>query len=244
MYFFQSLREEYKYSFLFISREPLEHSPGFSIVQQRLKPLNDNESIEYILTNIADTRAKVYKHKRKPLLSRRKLKEKILNSLAFKQAHGYPKLLHLLNKRLAKGVDALKIDLLSEPKLEPYFKDMIMNYEINDGKLQVIPRLEYAHSSNYPAQDCKNDVEDIDSELFFQPKAKKSIINPIAVDESVEKLKEQVNESVVYPFINQPQYEDSDGLEDNKEAYKNYNLSLIHICRCRRYAVCRSRWSP
>eukprot|EP00826_Nyctotherus_ovalis_P009345 TRINITY_DN12461_c0_g1_i2.p1 TRINITY_DN12461_c0_g1~~TRINITY_DN12461_c0_g1_i2.p1 ORF type:complete len:135 (-),score=34.69 TRINITY_DN12461_c0_g1_i2:22-426(-) len=23
-----------------------------------------------------------------------------------------------------------------------------------------------------------------------------------------------------------------------------YDLSLIHICRCRRYAVCRSRWSP
>eukprot|EP00826_Nyctotherus_ovalis_P024617 TRINITY_DN19009_c0_g1_i2.p1 TRINITY_DN19009_c0_g1~~TRINITY_DN19009_c0_g1_i2.p1 ORF type:complete len:209 (-),score=29.55 TRINITY_DN19009_c0_g1_i2:17-643(-) len=23
-----------------------------------------------------------------------------------------------------------------------------------------------------------------------------------------------------------------------------YELSLIHICRCRRYAVCRSRWSP
>eukprot|EP00826_Nyctotherus_ovalis_P053130 TRINITY_DN6854_c0_g1_i12.p2 TRINITY_DN6854_c0_g1~~TRINITY_DN6854_c0_g1_i12.p2 ORF type:complete len:164 (-),score=32.61 TRINITY_DN6854_c0_g1_i12:13-504(-) len=29
-------------------------------------------------------------------------------------------------------------------------------------------------------------------------------------------------------------------LEDEKES----NLSLIHICRCRRYAVCRSRWSP
>eukprot|EP00826_Nyctotherus_ovalis_P053379 TRINITY_DN692_c0_g1_i1.p1 TRINITY_DN692_c0_g1~~TRINITY_DN692_c0_g1_i1.p1 ORF type:complete len:144 (+),score=39.71 TRINITY_DN692_c0_g1_i1:1284-1715(+) len=25
---------------------------------------------------------------------------------------------------------------------------------------------------------------------------------------------------------------------------KGYVLSLIHICRCRRYAVCRSRWSP
>eukprot|EP00826_Nyctotherus_ovalis_P066682 TRINITY_DN9884_c0_g1_i3.p2 TRINITY_DN9884_c0_g1~~TRINITY_DN9884_c0_g1_i3.p2 ORF type:complete len:112 (+),score=31.93 TRINITY_DN9884_c0_g1_i3:143-478(+) len=25
---------------------------------------------------------------------------------------------------------------------------------------------------------------------------------------------------------------------------KAMNLSLIHICRCRRYAVCRSRWSP
>eukprot|EP00826_Nyctotherus_ovalis_P054004 TRINITY_DN7052_c0_g2_i11.p1 TRINITY_DN7052_c0_g2~~TRINITY_DN7052_c0_g2_i11.p1 ORF type:complete len:184 (+),score=49.19 TRINITY_DN7052_c0_g2_i11:1647-2198(+) len=24
----------------------------------------------------------------------------------------------------------------------------------------------------------------------------------------------------------------------------NRDLSLIHICRCRRYAVCRSRWSP
>eukprot|EP00826_Nyctotherus_ovalis_P027020 TRINITY_DN21075_c0_g1_i1.p1 TRINITY_DN21075_c0_g1~~TRINITY_DN21075_c0_g1_i1.p1 ORF type:complete len:155 (-),score=25.44 TRINITY_DN21075_c0_g1_i1:10-474(-) len=24
----------------------------------------------------------------------------------------------------------------------------------------------------------------------------------------------------------------------------NIKLSLIHICRCRRYAVCRSRWSP
>ena len=23
-----------------------------------------------------------------------------------------------------------------------------------------------------------------------------------------------------------------------------YMLSLIHISRCRRYAVCRSRWSP
>eukprot|EP00826_Nyctotherus_ovalis_P026036 TRINITY_DN2029_c0_g1_i15.p2 TRINITY_DN2029_c0_g1~~TRINITY_DN2029_c0_g1_i15.p2 ORF type:complete len:146 (+),score=20.07 TRINITY_DN2029_c0_g1_i15:147-584(+) len=23
-----------------------------------------------------------------------------------------------------------------------------------------------------------------------------------------------------------------------------FDLSLIHICRCRRYAVCRSRWSP
>eukprot|EP00826_Nyctotherus_ovalis_P021904 TRINITY_DN17151_c0_g2_i1.p1 TRINITY_DN17151_c0_g2~~TRINITY_DN17151_c0_g2_i1.p1 ORF type:complete len:409 (-),score=83.45 TRINITY_DN17151_c0_g2_i1:12-1238(-) len=25
---------------------------------------------------------------------------------------------------------------------------------------------------------------------------------------------------------------------------KDFHLSLIHICRCRRYAVCRSRWSP
>eukprot|EP00826_Nyctotherus_ovalis_P028497 TRINITY_DN2250_c0_g1_i3.p1 TRINITY_DN2250_c0_g1~~TRINITY_DN2250_c0_g1_i3.p1 ORF type:complete len:290 (-),score=66.59 TRINITY_DN2250_c0_g1_i3:21-890(-) len=29
-----------------------------------------------------------------------------------------------------------------------------------------------------------------------------------------------------------------------KNLFTVYNLSLIHICRCRRYAVCRSRWSP
>ena len=29
--------------------------------------------------------------------------------------------------------------------------------------------------------------------------------------------------------------------DDEREAQ---NLSLIHIWRCRRYAVCRSRWSP
>eukprot|EP00826_Nyctotherus_ovalis_P041407 TRINITY_DN4160_c0_g2_i3.p1 TRINITY_DN4160_c0_g2~~TRINITY_DN4160_c0_g2_i3.p1 ORF type:complete len:205 (-),score=10.05 TRINITY_DN4160_c0_g2_i3:21-635(-) len=52
------------------------------------------------------------------------------------------------------------------------------------------------------------------------------------------------------------------GIEKNCHKKKNYNnsrgnekdtpdfasnmhdLSLIHICRCRRYAVCRSRWSP
>eukprot|EP00826_Nyctotherus_ovalis_P002662 TRINITY_DN10537_c0_g1_i4.p1 TRINITY_DN10537_c0_g1~~TRINITY_DN10537_c0_g1_i4.p1 ORF type:complete len:112 (-),score=0.83 TRINITY_DN10537_c0_g1_i4:10-345(-) len=28
------------------------------------------------------------------------------------------------------------------------------------------------------------------------------------------------------------------------ETTSNLDLSLIHICRCRRYAVCRSRWSP
>eukprot|EP00826_Nyctotherus_ovalis_P051010 TRINITY_DN6333_c0_g1_i6.p1 TRINITY_DN6333_c0_g1~~TRINITY_DN6333_c0_g1_i6.p1 ORF type:complete len:145 (-),score=9.68 TRINITY_DN6333_c0_g1_i6:22-456(-) len=26
--------------------------------------------------------------------------------------------------------------------------------------------------------------------------------------------------------------------------FLSLDLSLIHICRCRRYAVCRSRWSP
>eukprot|EP00826_Nyctotherus_ovalis_P004165 TRINITY_DN10870_c0_g2_i4.p1 TRINITY_DN10870_c0_g2~~TRINITY_DN10870_c0_g2_i4.p1 ORF type:complete len:282 (+),score=74.72 TRINITY_DN10870_c0_g2_i4:640-1485(+) len=32
--------------------------------------------------------------------------------------------------------------------------------------------------------------------------------------------------------------------DEYKEKYMEKVLSLIHICRCRRYAVCRSRWSP
>ena len=33
-------------------------------------------------------------------------------------------------------------------------------------------------------------------------------------------------------------------LEENLITVSAKNLSLIHIWRCRRYAVCRSRWSP
>eukprot|EP00826_Nyctotherus_ovalis_P029541 TRINITY_DN23363_c0_g1_i2.p1 TRINITY_DN23363_c0_g1~~TRINITY_DN23363_c0_g1_i2.p1 ORF type:complete len:183 (-),score=20.61 TRINITY_DN23363_c0_g1_i2:24-572(-) len=40
----------------------------------------------------------------------------------------------------------------------------------------------------------------------------------------------------------------NEGDIDNIFAQMQYNsmqaLSLIHICRCRRYSVCRSRWSP
>eukprot|EP00826_Nyctotherus_ovalis_P029027 TRINITY_DN22891_c0_g1_i1.p1 TRINITY_DN22891_c0_g1~~TRINITY_DN22891_c0_g1_i1.p1 ORF type:complete len:137 (+),score=2.17 TRINITY_DN22891_c0_g1_i1:215-625(+) len=33
-------------------------------------------------------------------------------------------------------------------------------------------------------------------------------------------------------------------LLDSSNFCSELMLSLIHICRCRRYAVCRSRWSP
>eukprot|EP00826_Nyctotherus_ovalis_P029977 TRINITY_DN23789_c0_g1_i1.p1 TRINITY_DN23789_c0_g1~~TRINITY_DN23789_c0_g1_i1.p1 ORF type:complete len:102 (+),score=7.90 TRINITY_DN23789_c0_g1_i1:91-396(+) len=34
------------------------------------------------------------------------------------------------------------------------------------------------------------------------------------------------------------------GYRDGTPCTLRCYLSLIHICRCRRYAVCRSRWSP
>eukprot|EP00826_Nyctotherus_ovalis_P033469 TRINITY_DN27135_c0_g1_i1.p1 TRINITY_DN27135_c0_g1~~TRINITY_DN27135_c0_g1_i1.p1 ORF type:complete len:119 (+),score=5.29 TRINITY_DN27135_c0_g1_i1:61-417(+) len=33
-------------------------------------------------------------------------------------------------------------------------------------------------------------------------------------------------------------------LKEGIKVWTQFYLSLIHICRCRRYAVCRSRWSP
>eukprot|EP00826_Nyctotherus_ovalis_P043944 TRINITY_DN4693_c0_g1_i7.p1 TRINITY_DN4693_c0_g1~~TRINITY_DN4693_c0_g1_i7.p1 ORF type:complete len:229 (+),score=47.23 TRINITY_DN4693_c0_g1_i7:472-1158(+) len=42
------------------------------------------------------------------------------------------------------------------------------------------------------------------------------------------------------PVINQEKKEPP----IKEAAYNRLYLSLIHICRCRRYAVCRSRWSP
>eukprot|EP00826_Nyctotherus_ovalis_P034349 TRINITY_DN2844_c0_g2_i4.p3 TRINITY_DN2844_c0_g2~~TRINITY_DN2844_c0_g2_i4.p3 ORF type:complete len:217 (+),score=65.46 TRINITY_DN2844_c0_g2_i4:468-1118(+) len=44
-------------------------------------------------------------------------------------------------------------------------------------------------------------------------------------------------------------HENSDKKHNEEEKVKTVrengiSLSLIHICRCRRYAVCRSRWSP
>eukprot|EP00826_Nyctotherus_ovalis_P003969 TRINITY_DN10823_c0_g1_i2.p1 TRINITY_DN10823_c0_g1~~TRINITY_DN10823_c0_g1_i2.p1 ORF type:complete len:214 (-),score=25.25 TRINITY_DN10823_c0_g1_i2:11-652(-) len=46
------------------------------------------------------------------------------------------------------------------------------------------------------------------------------------------------------PAMNAAGIEDSKVVASREEQRMNYRLSLIHICRCRRYAVCRSRWSP
>ena len=35
-----------------------------------------------------------------------------------------------------------------------------------------------------------------------------------------------------------------DGWETRRKRTKGHDLSLIHICRCRRIERCRSRWSP
>eukprot|EP00826_Nyctotherus_ovalis_P048810 TRINITY_DN5791_c0_g1_i24.p1 TRINITY_DN5791_c0_g1~~TRINITY_DN5791_c0_g1_i24.p1 ORF type:complete len:398 (-),score=77.27 TRINITY_DN5791_c0_g1_i24:13-1206(-) len=49
---------------------------------------------------------------------------------------------------------------------------------------------------------------------------------------------------VVCPSLEEVDFLLSLGKENVADAIGVLKLSLIHICRCRRYAVCRSRWSP
>eukprot|EP00826_Nyctotherus_ovalis_P035597 TRINITY_DN3069_c0_g5_i1.p1 TRINITY_DN3069_c0_g5~~TRINITY_DN3069_c0_g5_i1.p1 ORF type:complete len:198 (-),score=25.01 TRINITY_DN3069_c0_g5_i1:18-611(-) len=44
--------------------------------------------------------------------------------------------------------------------------------------------------------------------------------------------------------VNHPKFIHTTRVSKHVNIYYLRDLSLIHICRCRRYAVCRSRWSP
>eukprot|EP00826_Nyctotherus_ovalis_P038124 TRINITY_DN3552_c0_g1_i3.p1 TRINITY_DN3552_c0_g1~~TRINITY_DN3552_c0_g1_i3.p1 ORF type:complete len:228 (-),score=42.74 TRINITY_DN3552_c0_g1_i3:22-705(-) len=62
-----------------------------------------------------------------------------------------------------------------------------------------------------------------------------SLANPLKdtikeVEEAKEKSREITSKSLIHSI--------------DMAIRQEVNLSLIHICRCRRYAVCRSRWSP
>eukprot|EP00826_Nyctotherus_ovalis_P024474 TRINITY_DN18926_c0_g1_i1.p1 TRINITY_DN18926_c0_g1~~TRINITY_DN18926_c0_g1_i1.p1 ORF type:complete len:108 (+),score=34.03 TRINITY_DN18926_c0_g1_i1:102-425(+) len=56
--------------------------------------------------------------------------------------------------------------------------------------------------------------------------------------------KEERLKSVEVYKIGFAKYDISKKIILGKQSPLPIQLSLIHICRCRRYAVCRSRWSP
>eukprot|EP00826_Nyctotherus_ovalis_P016884 TRINITY_DN14924_c0_g2_i2.p1 TRINITY_DN14924_c0_g2~~TRINITY_DN14924_c0_g2_i2.p1 ORF type:complete len:108 (+),score=26.47 TRINITY_DN14924_c0_g2_i2:53-376(+) len=66
-------------------------------------------------------------------------------------------------------------------------------------------------------------------------KAEPTLIDPIKLTLSNNPQKCTVYEKEIHTFMRD--------IEAKYMSKANY-LSLIHICRCRRYAVCRSRWSP
>eukprot|EP00826_Nyctotherus_ovalis_P009454 TRINITY_DN12500_c0_g1_i3.p1 TRINITY_DN12500_c0_g1~~TRINITY_DN12500_c0_g1_i3.p1 ORF type:complete len:345 (-),score=137.08 TRINITY_DN12500_c0_g1_i3:21-1055(-) len=66
-----------------------------------------------------------------------------------------------------------------------------------------------------------------------------------------KKMQEEVRSTDSLPKVNQETVSFPSDHSTSRRIYreakrnpKNQHLSLIHICRCRRYAVCRSRWSP
>eukprot|EP00826_Nyctotherus_ovalis_P004480 TRINITY_DN10977_c0_g1_i1.p3 TRINITY_DN10977_c0_g1~~TRINITY_DN10977_c0_g1_i1.p3 ORF type:complete len:108 (+),score=27.18 TRINITY_DN10977_c0_g1_i1:243-566(+) len=70
-------------------------------------------------------------------------------------------------------------------------------------------------------------------------KANKEIIKMMEhIDKQIANVKEKQCEIVTINIIFPSQ------LSTTSISYYVSWLSLIHICRCRRYAVCRSRWSP
>eukprot|EP00826_Nyctotherus_ovalis_P043693 TRINITY_DN4633_c0_g1_i21.p1 TRINITY_DN4633_c0_g1~~TRINITY_DN4633_c0_g1_i21.p1 ORF type:complete len:376 (-),score=102.83 TRINITY_DN4633_c0_g1_i21:20-1147(-) len=64
---------------------------------------------------------------------------------------------------------------------------------------------------------------------------------PLSPGNSAGANGEQDQLNVILKVLGTPTPEDC-SFVTNQETLKD--LSLIHICRCRRYAVCRSRWSP
>eukprot|EP00826_Nyctotherus_ovalis_P012365 TRINITY_DN13264_c0_g3_i1.p1 TRINITY_DN13264_c0_g3~~TRINITY_DN13264_c0_g3_i1.p1 ORF type:complete len:174 (-),score=35.73 TRINITY_DN13264_c0_g3_i1:20-541(-) len=90
----------------------------------------------------------------------------------------------------------------------------------------------------------------------FQAKVKKAYLKQLFQLSSYEKIILGLNLVAARKFFNKWQkkrttrhflrkvFRDSALFyKERRKAVLQY-LSLIHICRCRRYAVCRSRWSP
>eukprot|EP00826_Nyctotherus_ovalis_P058177 TRINITY_DN7980_c0_g1_i6.p1 TRINITY_DN7980_c0_g1~~TRINITY_DN7980_c0_g1_i6.p1 ORF type:complete len:214 (+),score=33.67 TRINITY_DN7980_c0_g1_i6:198-839(+) len=111
-----------------------------------------------------------------------------------------------------------------------------LRISINPGKTKKISVTPFQISNN----SCKPiDKEDNVEANLYKEELGCEQESPIA---SRKKDREVVNEEQ-YNLI-----KDNDPVEevpfDTLKLDNDSDLSLIHICRCRRYAVCRSRWSP
>eukprot|EP01022_Parablepharisma_sp_SALTPOND_P004594 TRINITY_DN120601_c1_g1_i1.p1 TRINITY_DN120601_c1_g1~~TRINITY_DN120601_c1_g1_i1.p1 ORF type:complete len:1935 (+),score=215.27 TRINITY_DN120601_c1_g1_i1:789-5807(+) len=152
---FQALRKDREYVFLFISQEPLEHSPKFEITKHRLKPLRENESMEYVMSCLEQSKYTVDKPLTKAFPSRSELQREILESTGFRQAHGYPTLLCAFCEKIFEGARISEINLLDEPKIDPYFKRVIMHHEANETRLSLLPTLQHMNSYQMPSKQRK-----------------------------------------------------------------------------------------
>eukprot|EP00826_Nyctotherus_ovalis_P028798 TRINITY_DN22704_c0_g3_i1.p2 TRINITY_DN22704_c0_g3~~TRINITY_DN22704_c0_g3_i1.p2 ORF type:complete len:113 (+),score=43.95 TRINITY_DN22704_c0_g3_i1:467-805(+) len=68
----------------------------------------------------------------------------------------------------------------------------------------------------------------------------------VILEEEYQEARRKLNELANELENNNKELNGLKEINEKIEEEKNVllDLSLIHICRCRRYAVCRSRWSP
>eukprot|EP00826_Nyctotherus_ovalis_P032816 TRINITY_DN26423_c0_g1_i1.p2 TRINITY_DN26423_c0_g1~~TRINITY_DN26423_c0_g1_i1.p2 ORF type:complete len:114 (+),score=34.83 TRINITY_DN26423_c0_g1_i1:75-416(+) len=67
---------------------------------------------------------------------------------------------------------------------------------------------------------------------------------PINESSKRSKPAEETNTLAEEEKENQEETNNAKSMNEEETLDDQDKLSLIHICRCRRYAVCRSRWSP
>eukprot|EP00826_Nyctotherus_ovalis_P017190 TRINITY_DN15040_c0_g1_i6.p1 TRINITY_DN15040_c0_g1~~TRINITY_DN15040_c0_g1_i6.p1 ORF type:complete len:121 (+),score=32.35 TRINITY_DN15040_c0_g1_i6:510-872(+) len=77
-----------------------------------------------------------------------------------------------------------------------------------------------------------------------QRKGKASIAKCAVTKASPLKSQKKFVSSLKERLENLMEYKETNILSKKMKLEMTLRLSLIHICRCRRYAVCRSRWSP
>eukprot|EP00826_Nyctotherus_ovalis_P058883 TRINITY_DN8141_c0_g1_i2.p1 TRINITY_DN8141_c0_g1~~TRINITY_DN8141_c0_g1_i2.p1 ORF type:complete len:285 (+),score=109.53 TRINITY_DN8141_c0_g1_i2:155-1009(+) len=154
-----------------------------------------------------------------------------------------------------KGLKELEVKELSKDE-EKYLKKMLtVNDDEKEFKISDLVQIfeEYAMSGE---EDYERDasLENLDKismvlllALFEYMGSENVTLNdifgkaiykqPVQIDDDELEI-EIINSSDFFEIIN------TIGIETEESQHDNLKLSLIHICRCRRYAVCRSRWSP
>eukprot|EP00826_Nyctotherus_ovalis_P004109 TRINITY_DN10851_c0_g2_i5.p1 TRINITY_DN10851_c0_g2~~TRINITY_DN10851_c0_g2_i5.p1 ORF type:complete len:234 (+),score=68.67 TRINITY_DN10851_c0_g2_i5:188-889(+) len=128
---------------------------------------------------------------------------------------------------------------LGENKVEAENGERVKAEEAKDEEIVVVieTRKNETALTNAEVDVEENKVRKIENELeAITTNAQREMINLEDRGETTGNISEEKEDIIK-----------GDSKRELKEAHEDAlvnELSLIHICRCRRYAVCRSRWSP
>eukprot|EP00826_Nyctotherus_ovalis_P024922 TRINITY_DN19235_c0_g1_i1.p1 TRINITY_DN19235_c0_g1~~TRINITY_DN19235_c0_g1_i1.p1 ORF type:complete len:150 (+),score=9.57 TRINITY_DN19235_c0_g1_i1:83-532(+) len=119
------------------------------------------------------------------------------------------------------------------------FKNAIEMLERHRNKKKVL------HKSSVNSSYCTSHENDTSChDVFDYLGTEKDYIDAMKYDKvSLRKADKKCHKNEESLFATNSEFQDAFG-NTLLEQRQVLCLSLIHICRCRRYAVCRSRWSP